>query len=139
MTTFRLEPASGQPFDLVLASSRCTLWRRRDEILLAVPDEDAVRVRRELAFRGVRVRPAPAGPPVPPSLVRAVGVSLAPVRVQDEELDLIEVQPVALAQATAQALRRPLRAWPIGARRRSRCRALLRGTDAVFEVRRTAW
>ena len=139
MTIFRLEPASGQPFDLVLASARCTLWRRGNEVLLAVADEDAARVRRELAFHGVRARPGPAGPPVPPSLVRAVGVGLAPVRVRDEELDLIDVQPITLAEATARALRRPFRAWPIGARRRSRCRALLRGTDAVFEVRRTAW
>lgn len=137
--TLRLEGRGGAPLDLVIARCRCTLWRRGGAVLLAVDDAEVGRMRRELAFLGVRATPTADAVPTPPALVRAVGVGLAPVRLQDGELDLIEVEPIALADATAQALRRPLRAWPIGRRRRSRCRALLRGMDASFEARRTAW
>lgn len=139
MTTLRLETISPQPVDLVLGRSRCTLWRHGDEVLLAVDDAAAVTIRRELAFRGVRATPAPDGAPVPPPLVRAVGIDLAPVRLGRGELDVIEVSPVALPGSTARSLRRPIRSWPLASRRKSQCRALLRGTDAMFEVRRTAW
>jgi hypothetical protein len=136
--TLRLEVVSGDPIDLVLAASRCVLWRRGPAVRIAVDDTEVARVRRELALRGTRTTVDPASVPMPPPLIRAVGTGLAPVRLQDVELDLIELQPVSLAAATARSLRRPVRFWPLG-RRKLRCRALLRGTDALFEVRRTAW
>lgn len=139
MTTLRLEPHAGARLDHVIATCRCTLWRRGGAVLLAIDDAEVGRIRRELAFLGVRATPTADVVPTPPALVRAVGVGLAPVQLQDGELDLIEVEPIGLAAATGRALRRPFRAWPIGRRRRSRCRALLRGTDASFEARRTAW
>ena len=46
---------------------------------------------------------------------------------------------VPLREATHRLTRRPFRGWPLGASRRSRCRALLRGTDVLLEVRRSAW
>ena len=139
MTTLRLEAHAGTPLDLVIGTRRCTLWRRGGVVLLAIDDAEVGRMRRELAFLGVRATSTADVVPTPPPLVRAVGVGLAPVQLQDGELDLIEVEPIALADATARVLRRPFRAWPIGRRRKSRCRALLRGMDAGFEARRTAW
>ncbi len=77
--------------------------------------------------------------PQPAGGIRAVGIGLAPARLAPGDLDVVEVRVVPLAEATARALARPLRAWPAGVRRRSRCSALLRGNDALLEVRRTAW
>jgi hypothetical protein len=77
--------------------------------------------------------------PERPSLVRAVGTALAPARLEADDLDIVEVRVVPLGEATARLLRRPVRHWPLGARRRARCRSLLRGTDALLEIRRTAW
>ena len=96
-------------------------------------------MRRSLALRGVRTVPVPGDLVARPPLVRAIGIGLAPARLSAGDLDVVEVRVVPLGEATARALRRPLRYWPLGARRRSRCRALLRGTDALLEVRRTAW
>ena len=86
----------------------------------------------DLAFHGVRATVTPEDVPVPPSLVRAVGTALAPARLHAEDLDVVDVRVVPLGEATARLLRRPIRFWPLGARRRSRCRALLRNADALL-------
>jgi hypothetical protein len=125
-------------FDLALDAPRFVLWRQRGAVRLALDERLATAVRRALALEGIRATPEPGGVPVPPALVRAVGTNLAPVRLGDD-LDLIEVTVVPLAEATARVLRRPLRQWPLGARRRTRCRSLLRASDALLEIRRTAW
>jgi hypothetical protein len=75
----------------------------------------------------------------PAGRIRAVGIDLAPTQLAPGELDVIEVRVVPLAEATARALARPFRVWPGGVRRRARCRSLLRGDDALLEMRRTAW
>ena len=140
MTTLRLELEAHKNFDLALDASRFTLWRHRGAVWLSVDDTAAVRVRRRLALDGVRALPQPGGPPpTPPGLVRAVGTGLAPARLDVDDLDIVEVAVVRLSDATARVLRRPSPYWPLGVRRRTRCRALLRASEAVFEVRRTAW
>lgn len=139
MTSLTLELVSHEPFDLALEAPRFVLWRRGTEVRVSLDERHVARVRRALALRGVRATVAQGDMPAPPSLVRAVGTALAPARLQAEDLDVVEVRVVPLGEATAQALRRPVRFWPLGARRRSRCRALLRGADALLEIRRTAW
>jgi hypothetical protein len=139
MKTLLLEPLEHRPFDLAFGVPRFTLWRRGSRVWVSVEDAHADHVRRELALHGVRATLQPDTRPESPPLVRAVGVGLDPARLSGDDLDLIEVRVLTLAEATADVLRRPIRHWPLGQGRRARCRALLRGTDAVFEIRRTAW
>jgi hypothetical protein len=137
--TLRLELEAHGNFDLTLDASPFVLWRQRSAVWLSLDDDAARRLRRRLAFQGVRATPEPGGVPVPPALVRAVGMSLAPVRLHGDDLDVVEVNVVPLGAATARTLRRPFRHWPLGVHRRARCHALLRASDALLEVRRTAW
>ena len=140
MTTLRLDPISDEPFDLALDAPSFVLWRRGADVQLTLDDGEATRVRRSLAHAGVRTTILEARDlPDPPRLVRAVGLTLEPARLGPEDLDMVVVRVVPVGQATAAALRRPFRYWPLGDRRRSRCRALLRGTETQLEVRRTAW
>ena len=107
---------------------------------MTLDDRYATSVRRALAYRGVRATPCEGGVPDPPRLLAAIGTGLAPARLTDaDDLDVIEVRVVSIGEATARLMRRPARLWPIGPGRRSRCRALLRGTDVLLEVRRSAW
>lgn len=129
----RIEPAC-------VAAGRFVLWRQGGEVRLMVDDRHATAVRRALARSGVDATPVDGGVPEPPRLVAAIGTRLTPARLSSaDELDMIDVRVVPLGEATARLLRRPIRAWPLGSRARSRCRALLRGTDALLEVRRSAW
>lgn len=139
MTTLRIEPVALEPFDIALDAARFTLWRHGVEVRMSVDDRLADGIRRGLALRGVRATVVDDHVPPPPMLVRALGIAILPARLRPDDLDVLEVRVVPLGEATARTLRRPVRRWPLGARRRSQCRALLRGTDAVFEIRRTAW
>jgi hypothetical protein len=139
MTGLTLELTTHEPLDLAFEAPRFVLWRRGTEVRLCLDDRDVARVRRALALRGVRATVVPGRVPEPPTLVRAIGVAMAPARLENEDLDVVDVRVVPLGEATARVLRRAVRLWPLGPRRRSRCRALLRRSDALFEIRRTAW
>ena len=139
MMTLRLELGPHERFDLALNASRFVLWRQRGAVRVTLDEDLAARVRRSLALHGVGTTPEPGGVPMPPALVRAVGTGLAPARLHGDDLDVVEVTILPLSKATARALWRPLPYWPLGARRRARCRALLRASDALLEIRRTAW
>jgi len=139
MTSLTVELGQHEPFDLALDAGRFVLWRQGSVVRLALGAADLLRVRRSLALRGVRTVPADGDLPAPPPLVRAIGTGLAPARLAAQELDVVDVRVVPLGEATARALRRPTRRWPVGEQRRSRCRALLRGSDLLLEIRRTAW
>jgi hypothetical protein len=139
VTTLLIAPIAPEPFDIALDAPRFTLWRQGVEVRMSVDDRLAEGVRRGLALRGVRATVTDDHMPAPPTLVRALGTALLPARLRPDDLDVLEVRVVPLGEATARALRRPVWRWPLGARRRSHCRALLRGSDAVFEIRRTAW
>ena len=139
MTSLRIELVSHEPFDLALEAPRFVLWRRGAEVRVSVDECHVGRMRRALALRGVRTTLVDGDVPASPRLVRALGTALIPARLQADDLDVVDVRVLPLGEATALALRRPLPYWPLGTRRRSRCRALLRGADALFEIRRTAW
>jgi hypothetical protein len=139
VTTLLIDLASHEPFDLAFDAPRFVLWRRGRDVRMRLDERHVAQVRRALALRGVRTTVADGDLPARPSLVRAVGTALSPARLQTEDLDVLEVRVVPLGEATARCLRRPIRSWPLGARRRSRCTALLRGADLLLEVRRTAW
>lgn len=139
MTTLRLEFVSHQPCDLAFDAPQFVLWRRGAELRVSLDERHIARVRRALALCGVRATVEQGDVPERPSLVRAVGTALAPAQLGAADLDVVEVRVVPLGEATARLQRRPIRYWPLGARRRSRCRSLLRGADALLEIRRTAW
>lgn len=141
MTTLRIASEGGTQLELAcIAAERFVLWRRGGEVRMTLEDRHVSAVRRALAFRGVRATACEGGLPDPPPLLAAIGTGLAPARLTDvDELDLINVRVVPIGEATARLMRRPARLWPLGQRKRSRCRALLRGTDALLEVRRSAW
>ena len=139
MTTLLIEPVAPEAFDIALDAPRFTLWRQGVEVRMSLDDRLADGIRRGLALRGVRATVIDGQVPPPPMLVRALGTALLPAPLRADDLDVLEVRLVPLGEATARALRRPVWRWPLGARRRSGCRALLRGSDALFEIRRTAW
>ena len=141
MKTLRIESDGKTQLDLAcVAAGRFVLWRQGGEVQLTLDDHHVTAVRRALALRGVRATPSDGGVPEPPRLVAAIGTGLAPARLRaPDEIDVLNVRVVPLGEATARLTHRPLRLWPLGDRRRSRCRALLRGTDALLEVRRSAW
>jgi hypothetical protein len=139
VTTLLIEPVAREPFDIALDAPRFTLWRQGAEVRMSVDDHLADGIRRGLALRGVRAAVIESHVPPPPRLVRALGTALLPAQLRADDLDVLEVRVIPLGEATARTLRRPARRWPLGARRRSQCRALLRGSDALFEIRRTAW
>ncbi|HEY8757170.1 MAG TPA: hypothetical protein VIN74_01605 [Candidatus Limnocylindria bacterium] len=139
MTTLLIEPVAREPFDIALDAPRFTLWRQGLDVRMSVDDRLADGIRRGLALHGVRATVIHDAVPAPPTLVRALGTALLPARLRPDDLDVLEVRLVPLGEAVTRALRRPFRRWPLGARRRSGCRALLRGNDAVFEIRRIAW
>ena len=139
MTTLLIEPVAPEPFDLALDAPRFTLWRQGVEVRMSVDDRLADGVRRGLALRGVRATVIDGQVPPPPMLIRALGTALLPARLRPDDLDVLEVRLIPLGEATTRVLRRAARRWPLGARRRAQCRALLRGSDALFEIRRTAW
>jgi hypothetical protein len=140
MTTFRITSDAAPDLELACsAAGRFVLWRRGGEVRLMLDDRHAIAVRRALAFAGIGVMRCDGGLPDPPRLVAAIGTGLAPARLATSDLDVLQVRVVPLGEATARLIRRPTRLWPLGSGRRSRCRALLRGTDALLEVRRSAW
>ncbi|HEY8649095.1 MAG TPA: hypothetical protein VIM50_06920 [Candidatus Limnocylindria bacterium] len=141
MTTLLIAADGRSSLELACAAAdRFVLWRRGGEVRLLVDDRHATAVRRALAFQGVSVAAGEGGLPEPPKLFAAIGTGLAAtVLADDTELDLLEVRVVPLGDATRGLLRRPFRSFPLGPRRRARCRALLRGTDVLLEVRRSAW
>ncbi len=140
MITLRLEVAVvHDAFDLALEAPRFLLWRQGSDVRMSLDETHVARVRSALALRGVRTSIVPDDVPVAPRRVRAVGTALLPAGLEPEDLDIVDVRTLPLREATERALRRPVRYWPLGARRRSRCRALLRGTDSLLEIRRTAW
>jgi len=139
VTTLLIEPVAPESFDIALDAPRFTLWRQGVEVRMSVDDRLADGIRRGLALRGVRATVIDDDLPAPPMLVRALGTALLPAPLRPDDLDILEVRLVPLGEATTRVLRRPVRRWPLGARRRSGCRALLRGSDALFEIQRTAW
>ena len=144
MTTLIIVPRAGHmrpSLDLACtAAGSFVLWRRAGEIRLLIDDGLATVVLRSLALGGIHVAVTEGGVPEPPALRAAIGTGLAPTTLMDDaELDVLEVRVVPLAEATRRLLQRPFRPWPLGRYRRSRCRAILRGTDTLLEVRRSAW
>lgn len=140
MTTLLLDAHGAAAFDLAYVDApEFVLWRSAGCVALSLDERYADSVRRALAYHGVGAIPSARELHQPAHLVRAIGTTLLPARLGPEDVDRIDVRVVPLAEATAALLRRPLRRWPVTRARRSRCRALLRGSDALFEARRRAW
>ena len=141
MRTLRIGSDGGMQLDLAcIGASRFVLWRQGGVVRLTLDERDVTAMRRALAWHGIRATPSDEGVPEPPRLRAAIGTGLLPARLSAaDEIDVLEVRVVPLGEASARLTRRGLPLWPLGARKRARCRALLRGLDALLEVRRSAW
>ena len=141
MKTLRIAPDGGTKVDLAcIGAGRFVLWRQGGDVRLTLDDHHESAMRTALAWGGIRATPSGEGVPEPPRLRAAIGIGLLPARLTAaDEIDVLEVRVVPLSEATARLTRRHLPRWPLGGRTRARCRALLRGTDALLEVRRRAW
>ena len=140
MTTLLLDARGAEPFDLAYVEvPEFVLWRNAGSTALSLDARYADTVLRALAYHGVRATPIDREPSQPAHLVRSIGTALGPAQLGPEDVDRIDVRVVPLAEATARLLRRPVRPWPVTHARRSRCRALLRGSDVLLEARRRAW
>lgn len=141
MTTLQLGSDGHLDLDLACAvAGTFRLWRRAGAVCLTVDDRHVLSVRRALALRGVRTAPRDGGVPEPTGLVAAIGIGLAPARLSGpDEIDVLDVRVVPLSDATARLTRRFMGVSPLGGRRRTRCRGLLRETDALLEIHRSAW
>lgn len=141
MTVLRLEPLQGSGIDAAIAAvEAATLTRRADGSYVEVPIADVPAIVRALAFAGVHASPCDADLAVPTALLPAVGHDLTPVSGPLIAVDVLRVRRVSLGQATREVLRRRF-AWlrSPSAAARKRCRALLRGDDAVLAWDRRAW
>lgn len=141
MKTLRIAPDGGTTVDLAcIGASRFVLWRQGGEVRLTLDDRDEGAMRSALAWGGIRAMRSDEGVPEPPRLRAAIGTGLLPARLTAaDEIDVLEVRVVPSSEATARLTRRLILLWPLGGRTRARCRALLHGVDAQFEVRRRAW
>ncbi len=141
MTTLQLGSAGQLDLDLACAvAGAFRLWRRAGAVCLTVDDRHVPSVRRALALRGVGTTPCDGNLTEPTGLVAAIGIGLAPARLNGpDEIDVLDVRVVPLSDATARLTRRFMRVSRLGGRRRIRCRGLLRESDALLEIRRSAW
>lgn len=141
MTTLRIVSVGRRELDLACsAAGRFTLWRQGGDVRLTLDERQVTAVRRALALLGVRATSSDLGAPEARRSLAAIGTGLAPVRLAGpDEIDVLDVRVVPLNEATSTLTRRATRLWPLAGPRRARCRGLLRGTDALFEVRRSAW
>lgn len=137
--SFRLEVLSRTRFDAhlaQLAGSRLTRTAAATYLQSDVALEEATY---QLALAGIRATrcsdvPAPTGGFRP-----AVALDLAPLVGVLEVVDVVEVRPISLSDATAALMRRrPV--WFGSARRaHATCRRLLHEEDAVLGWRRIVW
>lgn len=142
MTVLRLIPVGGSAIDRAIASvGSATLCRRPDGAFVDVPLADVGPLVRILAFAGVRAEPCAAELiAAPKGTFPAVGVDLAPLPSGLGAVDVLRVRRLGLGAATGEIMRRRLGGLiGPGDDARARCRAVLRGTDAVMAWGRAAW
>jgi len=140
VTLFRLLPIAPGGVDHALAVAPTVTLTRQGGVLYAdVVEGDAAGLIRALAFAGVAATVC-AADPVGPRAVPAIGRDLAPLPAGLVDVDSVRVRRLALGEATREILRRRWAALrgPSSAAR-ERCRAVLRGEDAVFAWERRAW
>ncbi len=138
-TTLRLEAVRFVAFDCRLARlGGGRLTRAALGTYLEI-DRGIEDVTHELAMAGVRVTRCVGVPGLGAGLRPAIAFDLTPLGEGVEAIDIVEVRPIPLSDASAALMRRRL-AWLGGSRHsREACRRLLRDEDAVLGWRRTVW
>jgi hypothetical protein len=93
----------------------------------------------QLALAGIRVTQCPDVPVPAADLRPAIAFDLAPLDESLRAIDIVEVRPIPLSDASAALMHRRV-AWLSNSRAaRDACRRLLRDEDAVLGWRRTVW
>jgi hypothetical protein len=93
----------------------------------------------QLALAGIRVTQC-AGVPVPAAGLRpAIAFDLVPLDESLLAIDIVELQPIPLGDASVALMQRRLHLLSSSRAARDACRRLLRDEDAVLGWRRTVW
>ena len=137
--SLHIEAIQGTAFDSRLACLGASRLTRAGSMTFLETDRDIADATYQLALAGVRVRHC-SRVPVPGDGVRpAVGLDLAPLDAAFHAIDVIDVRPIPLSDASAVLLHRRV-PWLASSRAaRDACRRLLRGDDAVMGWRRIVW
>lgn len=138
-TTLRLEAVRFVAFDCRLARlGGGRLTRAALGTYLEI-DRGIEDVTHELAMAGVGVTRCDRVPGLETGLRPAIAFDLMPLGEGVQAIDVVEVRPIPLSDASAALMRRRL-PWLGGSRHsREACRRLLRDEDAVLGWRRTVW
>ena len=138
-TTFRLEAVRRTGLDGQLARLGGGKLTRAASVTYLDSDREIDNATYQLALAGIRATQC-AGAPVPAAVLRpAIAFDLLPLDESLQAIDVIELRPIPLSDASAALMHRRL-AWLRGSRAaRDTCRRLLRDEDAVLGWRRTVW
>lgn len=135
----RLEPVRLSAFDSQLAALGAGRLTRASAITYLESDRSVQDATQRLALAGVRVALGVATPVPATGFRPAIAFDLTPLGAAFDALDVVELQPIPLAHASAALMRRRLK-WLAGSRAaRDACRRLLRQEDAVIGWRRIVW
>jgi hypothetical protein len=138
-TTLRLEAVRRTAFDSGLARLGGGRLTRAASVTYLETDRGIEDATYQMALAGVRVTWC-SGVPIPAAGLRpALGFDLVPLDDAFQAIDIVELRPVPLSDASAALMHRRLR-W-LGSSRAARdaCRRLLRDEDAVMGWRRIMW
>jgi hypothetical protein len=137
----RLVPAHGDRLDPAVRSvDELLIVRRTDGCFVLVPEEQASRFVRDLAYAGIEADTVQTDLAPAPGTIPATAGDLRPARVGSVVSDSVRIRKVDLGSATADILRRRfafVRAPSAEAQRK--CRRLLRDEDLMFGWQRQAF
>lgn len=137
--TLRLEAVGRTQFDSALARLGAGRLTRAAAVTFLETDRGIEDATYQMALAGVRVTRCSGSPGPAAGLRPAVGFDLVPLGDALHAIDIVELRPVPLGDASAALMHRRL-PW-LGSSRAARdaCRRLLRDEDAVVGWRRIVW
>jgi len=137
--TLRLEAIGRTAFDARLARLGGGRLTRTGAAAYLQSDRDTDALTRELAFAGVRVAPCSRVPANVSGLRRAIAFDLAPLDDALQVVDVVELRPISLSDASAVLMHRRIPWLQVRHQARDACLRLLREEDAILGWRRIVW
>ena len=138
-TIVRLEAVKRTAFDLRVAQLGHGKITRTASVTYLESDRRIEDVGYQLAMAGIRVTRCSAIPGAAAELRPAIAFDLAPLDDSIRAVDVVEIEPISLGQASARLMHRRVRWLPHSRVARDACRRLLRDEDAILGWRRIVW
>jgi hypothetical protein len=139
VTTLRIDALRRTAFDSGLARLGGGRLTRAASVMYLETDRGIEEATYQMALAGLRVTLCSGVPGPAAGLRPSVGFDLVPLRDDAQAIDIVELWPISLSDASAALMHRRL-PWPGPSRAtRSACRRLLREEDAVMAWRRIVW